>query len=82
MVVVSIGSSAVTTLTVATVPSAVRPLPESVTLVRITVRAVVLGSLLVVLSNTREFNMVLTVPSSVPAWVMVTMGVAPALLTV
>ncbi|MCP3994210.1 MAG: hypothetical protein GY722_03970 [bacterium] len=71
-----------TTFTVATVPSAVVPEPESVTLVKVTVRAVVDGALLVVLLKTAEFNIVLTVASSVPAWVMVTTGVAPALETV
>ena len=80
--VMSIASSALAIFTVATVPSAVKPLPESVTLVRVTVRAVVLGSLLLVLLNTRLFSIVLTVPSSVPAWVMVTTGLDPALLTV
>ncbi|MCP4044239.1 MAG: hypothetical protein GY731_20175 [Gammaproteobacteria bacterium] len=69
-------------MTIATVPSAVVPLPESVILVKVTVRAVVPGSLFVVLLNTAELSMVLTVVSSVPAWVMVITGVAPALETV
>ena len=79
----AVGASLVgVTFTVATVPSGVNPEPESVTLVRVTVRAVVVGSLLLVLLNSSEFNIAFTVASSVPAWLMVTTGLAPALDTV
>ena len=52
------------------------------TLAKVTVLAVVLGSLLLVLLNTAESSIVLTVPSAVPACVIVTTGLAPALLSV